>query len=72
MSDYSELKPDFNKGLLTAVLQHHTNKNVLMVGYMDEEAVQAHLCRGCRMVLLKEAREGRLDERANQADMCRQ
>lgn len=46
MSDYSELKPDFNKGLLTAVLQHHTNKNVLMVGYMDEEAFRRTCAEG--------------------------
>lgn len=40
MSEYDLLKPDFSKGLLTAVLQHYTNKNVLMVGYMNEEAFE--------------------------------
>ncbi|WP_414050544.1 bifunctional phosphoribosyl-AMP cyclohydrolase/phosphoribosyl-ATP diphosphatase HisIE [Macrococcus animalis] len=32
------MKPNFDKGLLTVVLQHAINKNVLMVGYMNEEA----------------------------------
>lgn len=32
------LTPDFKKGLLTVVLQHAINKNVLMVGYMNEAA----------------------------------
>lgn len=40
MSKYDDLKPDFSKGLLTAILQHHTNKDVRMVGYMNEEAFE--------------------------------
>ncbi|MBT2732761.1 bifunctional phosphoribosyl-AMP cyclohydrolase/phosphoribosyl-ATP diphosphatase HisIE [Carnobacterium sp. ISL-102] len=40
MSNYDDLKPDFSKGLLTVILQHYTNKNVLMVGYMNEEAFE--------------------------------
>lgn len=41
MSNYDDLKPDFSKGLLTVILQHYTNKNVLMVGYMNEEAFES-------------------------------
>ena len=40
MSKYDALVPDFTKGLLTVVLQHFTNKNVLMVGFMNEEAFE--------------------------------
>ncbi|MEC6748399.1 bifunctional phosphoribosyl-AMP cyclohydrolase/phosphoribosyl-ATP diphosphatase HisIE [Marinilactibacillus sp. XAAS-LB27] len=40
MSKYDDLKPDFSKGLLTVVLQHYTNKEVRMVGYMNEEAFE--------------------------------
>lgn len=34
----SKLQPDFSKGLLTVILQHHLTKDVLMVGYMNEQA----------------------------------
>ncbi|WP_208559328.1 bifunctional phosphoribosyl-AMP cyclohydrolase/phosphoribosyl-ATP diphosphatase HisIE [Marinilactibacillus kalidii] len=40
MSKYDKLKPDFSKGLLTVILQHYTNKDVRMVGYMNEEAFE--------------------------------
>jgi phosphoribosyl-ATP pyrophosphohydrolase/phosphoribosyl-AMP cyclohydrolase len=40
MSNYDNLKPGFSKGLLPVILQHYTNKNVLMVGYMNEEAFE--------------------------------
>lgn len=40
MSNYADLKPDFSKGLLTVILQHYTNKEVRMVGYMNEEAFE--------------------------------
>lgn len=40
MSKYEDLKPDFSKGLLTVILQHYTNKEVRMVGYMNEEAFE--------------------------------
>ncbi|ARJ50682.1 bifunctional phosphoribosyl-AMP cyclohydrolase/phosphoribosyl-ATP diphosphatase HisIE [Staphylococcus lutrae] len=34
------LKPDFSKGLLPVILQDATTKQVLMLGYMNEEAFQ--------------------------------
>lgn len=40
MFNYDDLKPDFSKGLLTVILQHYTNKEVRMVGYMNEEAYE--------------------------------
>ncbi|GEL68135.1 bifunctional phosphoribosyl-AMP cyclohydrolase/phosphoribosyl-ATP diphosphatase HisIE [Marinilactibacillus psychrotolerans] len=40
MSKYDKLKPDFSKGLLTVILQHYTNKEIRMVGYMNEEAFE--------------------------------
>lgn len=40
MSKYAHLQPDFSKGLLTVILQHYTNKDVRMVGYMNEEAFE--------------------------------
>lgn len=40
MSKYDELNPDFSKGLLTVILQHYTNKEIRMVGYMNEEAFE--------------------------------
>lgn len=40
MSNYDELKPDFSKGLLPVILQHYTNKEVRMMGYMNEEAFE--------------------------------
>lgn len=40
MSNYENLNPDFSKGLLTVILQHYTNKDVRMVGYMNEEAFE--------------------------------
>ncbi len=39
MSHYtSDLTPDFSKGLIPAVIQDYHTKNILMVGYMNEEA----------------------------------
>lgn len=32
------MTPDFSKGLVPAVVQHHESGLVLMVAYMDEEA----------------------------------
>ncbi|MFJ1627519.1 bifunctional phosphoribosyl-AMP cyclohydrolase/phosphoribosyl-ATP diphosphatase HisIE [Marinilactibacillus psychrotolerans] len=40
MSKYDKLIPDFSKGLLTVILQHYTNKEIRMVGYMNEEAFE--------------------------------
>lgn len=40
MSKYDDITPDFSKGLLTVILQHYTNKEVRMVGYMNEEAFE--------------------------------
>lgn len=40
MSAYDNLRPDFSKGLVTAILQHHVSKDILMVGYMDQEAFE--------------------------------
>lgn len=40
MSNYENLNPDFSKGLLTVILQHYTNKDVRMVGYMNKEAFE--------------------------------
>lgn len=40
MSNYEQLKPNFSKGLLTVILQHYTNKDVRMVGYMNQEAFE--------------------------------
>lgn len=40
MSDYTTLKPDFSKGLLPVILQHHITKEVRMMGYMNEEAFE--------------------------------
>lgn len=37
---YDDLKPDFSKGLLPVILQHHTTGDVLMLGYMNEEAFE--------------------------------
>ena len=37
-NDYGTLKPDFSKGLLPVILQHHETGRVLMLGYMNEEA----------------------------------
>jgi phosphoribosyl-AMP cyclohydrolase len=37
-----ELKFD-EKGLITAVLQHHTTKEILMVAWMNQEALQRTL-----------------------------
>lgn len=34
------MKPDFNKGLLPAIIQDVSTKKVLMLGYMNEEALQ--------------------------------
>ena len=34
----SELAPDFSKGLVPAILQHYQTGQVLMLGYMNEEA----------------------------------
>lgn len=34
------LKPDFSKGLLPVILQDVDTKQVLMLGYMNEEAFQ--------------------------------
>lgn len=34
------MKPDFSKGLIPAVLQDQASGDVLMLGYMDEEAFQ--------------------------------
>lgn len=36
-------KPDFSKGLLPAIIQDFYSKNVLMLGYMNEEAFQLTL-----------------------------
>ncbi|MTI41567.1 bifunctional phosphoribosyl-AMP cyclohydrolase/phosphoribosyl-ATP diphosphatase HisIE [Fulvivirga lutimaris] len=35
--------PDFSKGLLPAIIQDYYSKNVLMLGYMNEEAFQLTL-----------------------------
>lgn len=34
----TKLKPDFTKGLVPAILQHYKTGQVLMLGYMNEEA----------------------------------
>lgn len=38
MAKWNDLQPDFSKGLIPAVLQDYATGDVLMVGYMDEEA----------------------------------
>ncbi|MET3575031.1 bifunctional phosphoribosyl-AMP cyclohydrolase/phosphoribosyl-ATP diphosphatase HisIE [Bhargavaea ullalensis] len=40
------MKPDFSKGLLPAVLQHWTDRTVLMLGYMNEEAYERTVSEG--------------------------
>lgn len=40
MSNYDTLQPDFSKGLLPVILQHYANKDVRMMGYMNEEAFE--------------------------------
>ena len=44
----NNLSPDFSKGLLPAILQHYKTGQVLMLGYMNEEAfnltVQDNVC----------------------------
>lgn len=44
----SQLTPDFSKGLVPAILQHYQSGQVLMLGYMNEEAynltVQEKVC----------------------------
>jgi len=40
MSNYESLTPDFSKGLLPVILQHALNKEIRMVGYMNEEAFE--------------------------------
>lgn len=40
MSNYDTLHPDFSKGLLPVILQHYANKDVRMLGYMNEEAFE--------------------------------
>ena len=40
MAKWSDLQPDFSKGLIPAVLQDDATGDVLMLGYMDEEAFQ--------------------------------
>lgn len=40
MSDYQSLEPDFSKGMLPVILQHHASKEVRMMGYMNEEAFE--------------------------------
>ncbi|WP_353463578.1 bifunctional phosphoribosyl-AMP cyclohydrolase/phosphoribosyl-ATP diphosphatase HisIE [Mammaliicoccus sciuri] len=44
----SELAPDFSKGLVPAILQHYETGQVLMLGYMNEEAysltIQEKVC----------------------------
>lgn len=40
MSNYDTLHPDFSKGLLPVILQHYANKDVRMMGYMNEEAFE--------------------------------
>lgn len=37
------ITPDFSKGLVPAILQHYQTKQVLMLGYMNEEAYQKTL-----------------------------
>ncbi|WP_040227273.1 bifunctional phosphoribosyl-AMP cyclohydrolase/phosphoribosyl-ATP diphosphatase HisIE [Bhargavaea cecembensis] len=37
------MKPDFSKGLIPAVLQHWSDRTVLMLGYMNEEAYERTL-----------------------------
>lgn len=37
---YEGIKPDFSKGLLPVILQHHESGRVLMLGYMNEEAFE--------------------------------
>lgn len=39
-SKFDELRPDFSKGLLPVILQHHTNHEVRMLGYMNEAAFE--------------------------------
>ena len=42
----SELKPDFEKGLIPAIIQDADNGQVLMLGYMNEEAYEKTLSSG--------------------------
>ncbi len=37
---YDDIKPDFSKGLLPVILQHYATGDVLMLGYMNEEAFE--------------------------------
>ena len=45
MKILSELKYD-SDGLVAAVIQDRTNNEVLMVGYMNAEAIKRHWLRG--------------------------